>query len=212
MPGNGTIDADERTGLLASGGGGVGGEADESQSNHVGRTPYHKDSRIWVRWPMNTLHISYHTLMSNYVNVLLVFVPLGIVSGAVGWDPTTTFVLNFLAIIPLASLLSFATEELAAKLGQTLGGLLNATFGNAVELIVSIYSPRFFDDLIILFLIRYSRLVKSFMWLMCRKLGQHRGAQGRGDSHRSGEYARKYLVKYPPGLGMLLPRRWVVPP
>ncbi len=47
-----------------------------------------------------------------------------------------TFILNFLAIIPLASLLSFATEELSVKLGQTLGGLLNASFGNAVELIV----------------------------------------------------------------------------
>ena len=131
MAGNGSFDANERTGLLAGG----REDADESQSNHA-PVPYHKDSRIWVRWPMNTLHISYHTLMSNYVNVLLIFVPLGIVSGAVGWDPTTTFILNFLAIIPLASLLSFATEELAAKLGQTMGGLLNATFGNAVELIV----------------------------------------------------------------------------
>ena len=73
-----------------------------------------------------------------YVNVFLVFVPLGIIAGAVGWSPTAVFILNFLAIIPLASLLSFATEELAAKLGQTLGGLLNATFGNAVELIVII--------------------------------------------------------------------------
>jgi len=75
---------------------------------------------------------------SNYVNVLLVFVPLGIISGALGWGAIATFVLNFLAIIPLAALLSFATEELALKVGETLGGLLNATFGNAVELIVSI--------------------------------------------------------------------------
>lgn len=133
MPTNGSVEVDERTGLLDGG----GGHADEAQTNGIGRTPYHKDARLWVRWPMNTLHITYHTLVSNYVNVFLVFVPLGIVSGAVGWDPTTTFILNFLAIIPLASLLSFATEELAAKMGQTLGGLLNATFGNAVELIVS---------------------------------------------------------------------------
>jgi len=47
-----------------------------------------------------------------------------------------------LAIIPLASLLAFATEELAVPLGQTIGGLLNATFGNAVELIVSIVALR----------------------------------------------------------------------
>lgn len=99
--------------------------------------PLWEDSRSWVRWPANFLHLSYKTLQSNiYVNVFLVFVPLGIVSGAVGWNPTVIFILNFLAIIPLASLLSFATEQLSVKLGQTLGGLLNATFGNAVELIV----------------------------------------------------------------------------
>ncbi|KLJ13622.1 calcium/proton exchanger [Blastomyces silverae] len=69
---------------------------------------------------------------------MLVFVPLGMASTKAGWSPTTTFTLNFLAIIPLASLLSFATEELAATMGETLGGLMNATFGNAVELIVSI--------------------------------------------------------------------------
>ena len=75
-------------------------------------------------------------LVSNYVNVLLVFVPLGIVAGALGWPAEAIFVLNFMAIIPLAALLSFATEELSLKVGETIGGLMNATFGNAVELIV----------------------------------------------------------------------------
>ena len=100
--------------------------------------PLYKDERPWVRWPMNTAYVTWRTLKSNPVNFLLVFVPLGIISGAIRWNPTVVFILNFLAIIPLASLLSFATEELSVKLGQTLGGLLNATFGNAVELIVSI--------------------------------------------------------------------------
>lgn len=95
-----------------------------------------EDERPYVKWPAYFVLKTWQTLTSNPVNVLLVFVPLGIVSGAVGWSPIATFILNFLAIIPLASLLSFATEELSAKLGQTLGGLLNATFGNAVELIV----------------------------------------------------------------------------
>ena len=90
-----------------------------------------------IRWPMFTAHKTMQVLGSNYVNILLVFVPAGIITGAVGANPTAVFILNFLAIVPLASLLSFATEELAAKLGQTLGGLMNATFGNAVELIVS---------------------------------------------------------------------------
>lgn len=104
--------------------------------NHEGE-PLRKDSRWWVGGPWNTLYLVYKTIGSNYVNFLLVFVPLGIIAGLAHWSPTAVFVLNFLAIIPLASLLSFATEELSVKLGQTLGGLLNATFGNAVELIVS---------------------------------------------------------------------------
>lgn len=91
-----------------------------------------------VRWNANAFNIAKVTLLSNYVNVLLVFVPLGIVAGATGWDPTVVFILNFFAIVPLAAVLSFATEEISMKLGQTMGGLLNATFGNAVELIVGL--------------------------------------------------------------------------
>lgn len=112
------------------------GEATEHTSLMGHAQEYREDERRWVRWPTNTLYLIYKTLGSNYINVFLVFVPLGIIAGAMGWSPTAIFVLNFLAIIPLASLLSFATEELSMKLGQTLGGLLNATFGNAVELIV----------------------------------------------------------------------------
>lgn len=73
----------------------------------------------------------------DYVNVLLIFVPLGLIAGALEWSATAVFTLNFFAIIPLAAILSFATEEISVRLGETLGGLLNATFGNAVELIVS---------------------------------------------------------------------------
>lgn len=92
--------------------------------------------------PLAFLKTTWEVLKSNFANVLLVVVPLGIIAGAAGWDPVPTFILNFLAIVPLAGLLSFATEELSAKLGQTVGGLMNATFGNAVELIVSIVALR----------------------------------------------------------------------
>ena len=98
-----------------------------------------EDDRAWVRWPANFLRLTWEVLISNYVNVLLVFVPVGIVLGALDMNPTAVFVVNFFAIMPLAALLSFATEELSAKMGQTLGGLMNASFGNAVELIVSAY-------------------------------------------------------------------------
>lgn len=63
-------------------------------------------------------------------------VPVGIVAGGQGWNPTAVFTINVLAIIPLTAVMSFATGEISLKLGGILGGLLNAAFGNAVELIV----------------------------------------------------------------------------
>jgi Ca2+:H+ antiporter len=106
-----------------------------------GRSGGEPDAPAWVAYPRHALWLSWEVLRSNYVNVLLVFVPLGIAAGELGWGAVTVFSLNFLAIIPLASLLSFATEELAAEMGQTIGGLCNASFGNAVELIVRSLSP-----------------------------------------------------------------------
>ncbi|KAI7849980.1 calcium/proton exchanger [Circinella umbellata] len=76
---------------------------------------------------------------SSWINVLVVFIPIGIASHFV-WSSTVTFVLNFIAIIPLAKLLGFATEDIALRTGEVIGGLLNASFGNAVELIISIIS------------------------------------------------------------------------
>lgn len=78
------------------------------------------------------------TLGSSPVNYLLIFVPLGLIAGVFQWSSNAVFWINFFAIVPLASLLAFATEELSEHTGETIGGLLNATFGNAVELIVSI--------------------------------------------------------------------------
>ncbi|KAI5892071.1 calcium/proton exchanger [Schizophyllum commune H4-8] len=87
-------------------------------------------------------------ILASYLNILLIFIPL---SWAFNFIPaekigtgntkdTLTFVFSFLAIIPLAKLLAFATDELSMRVGQTLAGLLNATLGNAVELIVAIIS------------------------------------------------------------------------
>ena len=81
-------------------------------------------------------------LILGYVNVLLVMVPVGIVAGKLGWNPIAVFTINFIAIIPLAAVISFATEEISLKLSETMGGLLNATFGNAVELIVRLTYER----------------------------------------------------------------------
>ncbi|KAK4554788.1 Vacuolar membrane antiporter with Ca2+/H+ and K+/H+ exchange activity [Recurvomyces mirabilis] len=131
---------DERQPLMTTARSSLGNMGSIRGMSGGGEQPHHlyEDDRAWVRWPMNFLHLSWLTLTSNYVNILLVFVPAGIIIGMLKLNPTAVFVVNFLAIVPLAALLSFATEELSAKLGQTIGGLMNATFGNAVELIVSI--------------------------------------------------------------------------
>ncbi|KAI9786027.1 MAG: hypothetical protein M1835_003196 [Candelina submexicana] len=78
------------------------------------------------------------TVLNSWINILLIAVPIGIIVNYVHVNPIAIFTINFIAIIPLAALLSYATEEIALRTSETLGGLLNATFGNAVELIVAI--------------------------------------------------------------------------
>ncbi|KAF8249952.1 Calcium/proton exchanger [Wilcoxina mikolae CBS 423.85] len=95
------------------------------------------DGYPWCLHPIRKWRIIKRTLLSNPVYILLTFVPAGVFAGALGWNPTAVFILNLLAIVPLATLLSSVTEDLSANAGQTVGALLNATFGNAVELIVS---------------------------------------------------------------------------
>ena len=75
-------------------------------------------------------------ILSSYINVLLVFVPVGIASKAANLQPGVIFGMNAIAIIPLAGLLSHATESVAKRMGDTIGALMNVTFGNAVELII----------------------------------------------------------------------------
>ncbi|KAL1963249.1 hypothetical protein VTN77DRAFT_8574 [Rasamsonia byssochlamydoides] len=83
---------------------------------------------------------------SSWVNWLLFFVPAGIALGALHRSmgdespisPTVIFAINAVAIIPLASMLGYATECVASNMGDTIGALLNVTFGNAVELIIFI--------------------------------------------------------------------------
>ena len=75
-------------------------------------------------------------LLSSWLNVLLIFVPVGIAVKAAGVSPTIVFAINAIAIVPLAGLLSHATESVASEMGDTIGALMNVTFGNAVELII----------------------------------------------------------------------------
>jgi Ca2+:H+ antiporter len=69
---------------------------------------------------------------------LLLFVPISLAAHWLHWGALAVFVTAGLAILPLAAWMGTATEEIAVVLGPTLGGLLNATFGNATELIIAV--------------------------------------------------------------------------
>ena len=74
---------------------------------------------------------------------LLVFVPVVFTAAKLRPDAhTLLFVLSVLAIVPLAALLSHATESVAAKTGDAVGGLLNATLGNLTELVIALAALR----------------------------------------------------------------------
>ncbi|HMV50194.1 MAG TPA: calcium/proton exchanger [Blastocatellia bacterium] len=78
----------------------------------------------------------------NLLNLLLVFAPIALVLELTHANPIAVFLTSAIAIIPLAGWMGRATEHLAEKLGQGVGGLLNATFGNAAELIIALMALR----------------------------------------------------------------------
>jgi Ca2+:H+ antiporter len=84
-----------------------------------------------------------HEIRHNPLLWLLVFVPaLFALEHAGSASPTLLFLISVLAIVPLAALLSHATEAVAAKTGDAVGGLLNATLGNLTELVIAIAALR----------------------------------------------------------------------
>jgi Ca2+:H+ antiporter len=78
----------------------------------------------------------------KYLRILLIFGIVAIVADLLGWSPLLVFIFSGLAMIPLAGLMGEATEALAVHTGPRLGGLLNATLGNAAELIITIMAIR----------------------------------------------------------------------
>jgi Ca2+:H+ antiporter len=72
--------------------------------------------------------------------ILVPFIPVAIVLNAINADPIVVFFSSALGVVPTASLMGKATEELATRSGPGIGGLLNVTFGNAPELIIAVFA------------------------------------------------------------------------
>jgi Ca2+:H+ antiporter len=89
------------------------------------------------------MHALLKELRHNPLLWLLAFVPVLFAGQKLKPEAhTPLFVLSILAIVPLAALLSHATESVAAKTGDTVGGLLNATLGNLTELVIALAALR----------------------------------------------------------------------
>lgn len=74
--------------------------------------------------------------------ILLIFVPISIAAAVLHWGGTIVFITACLAIVPLAAYMGEATEAIAVVVGPNIGGLMNATFGNATELILAYVALR----------------------------------------------------------------------
>jgi Ca2+:H+ antiporter len=74
------------------------------------------------------------------LNILLVAVPLTVYFNYIAHDPNISFITSMIAIMPLAFLMGKATEEIALRTSESVGGLLNATFGNAAEMILALFA------------------------------------------------------------------------
>ena len=90
--------------------------------------------------PPSTIKGSIKMLTGNKLYYGLILVPFACFTQELGLDDAQTFILAAAAILPLAGLLGEATEQVAFHTNETVGGLLNATFGNATELIVCYFA------------------------------------------------------------------------
>lgn len=89
---------------------------------------------LWAKFPLKSGH--------SWLNVLLLAVPAALLLDWLHAPPLAVFIVAALAIAPLAGVLGEATGALSAYSGPAVGGLLNATLGNATELIIAIFALR----------------------------------------------------------------------
>ena len=81
-------------------------------------------------------------IKNNPLALLVVAIPLALIAELGGWSPVWIFVLSAVGVIPMAGYIGAATEVLAVYTGPKIGGLLNATLGNAAELIITLMAVR----------------------------------------------------------------------
>lgn len=108
------------------------------RSDNPGANDPTEDDREKTQHPLHLILAWIDPRVAGWSRILLLFVPAAVILRLFHASPTAQFAVAGMAIIPLAGLLGEATEQLAQRLGPGIGGLLNATFGNAAELIIAL--------------------------------------------------------------------------
>ena len=109
---------------------------DKVESN--GEDGIEKEVKLSSDHEENIFKILSRIIFGKGVSPLLLTLPFAYASHHLEWSPVLVFWFNFFGMIPLASILGDFTEELALHTNQVIGGLINATFGNVVEVVVAI--------------------------------------------------------------------------
>ncbi|XP_059644883.1 vacuolar cation/proton exchanger 2-like [Cornus florida] len=135
------LDSDEEIPLSSSKTSNIKMHPVDFETSHIGLQENMSNSWLFKKMRDNrSLRSIYIVLIKDKINMLLPFGPLAIllhyIPGKHGW----VFFFSLVGITPLGERLGYATEQLAFYTGPTVGGLLNATFGNATDMIISIYA------------------------------------------------------------------------
>ncbi|KAG5619422.1 hypothetical protein H5410_019246 [Solanum commersonii] len=111
------------------------------EAPHIASPRSYRSTRVLRKmYQISLLRSIYIVIIKAKINVLLPFGPLAILLHNLTGKHTWVFFFSLLGITPLAERLGYVTEQLAFYTGPTVGGLLNATFGNATEMIISLYA------------------------------------------------------------------------
>ena len=130
------------------------------------------------------------TCGSAYVKALWVMVPIGLVAGALDWPAELVFLFNLAAIVPLASSIASAIEDLSTHTGRITSGVLKAALGNAVELIVRCLGASTLS-------LKRSSLYLTRCWRDCKDW--HRGPPPETGSDCSSGADGKHSMLFSPG-------------
>jgi hypothetical protein len=127
-------------------------EADPLLPNEDATHPPASDPLGSATWLTHCYFIAKKATITSKTYPLLIFAPLTLCSGFLDWPSSFTTLFSILAIIPLSALVSYSSDLLSQLTGDLIGGLINATFGNSVEL--SVCAFLIFVNLLLLNILR----------------------------------------------------------